>query len=376
MFLEEKKVEYFELIYDLIFVYLIGRSNELLHEMEGGFFTPATYLTYILSTAVILQIWYQSTLFINRYGSKGLWDFIGLFINMYLLYYMAGGIRAEWSSYYMRFNIAWGLILINLAIHYYIKYRSASEKAPWEMVHIRTRIILLLIQTAMIFLSIPVYQIFHIPLSWLCLAAGFLPGIFTRHIDALVPVNFEHLTERVMLYIVLTFGEMIVSITGYFETPFSFNTLYFSLLTFLIVAGLFLSYGYMYDIVIDRTMHTSGTVYMLFHIVLLLALNNISAGLEFMRDSHVSLIPKNIFITASFLLYYLFLLLICRFSGKSNQPKKMLILAFSLASVVFAGLMMLFYNNGYINLAVSVLYVFSIFILYAETYKKSIFAVE
>lgn len=28
---EEKKVEYIELIYDLIFVYIIGRNNSLLH---------------------------------------------------------------------------------------------------------------------------------------------------------------------------------------------------------------------------------------------------------------------------------------------------------------------------------------------------------
>lgn len=30
---EEKKVEYLELIYDLIFVYLIGRNNSLLHHV-------------------------------------------------------------------------------------------------------------------------------------------------------------------------------------------------------------------------------------------------------------------------------------------------------------------------------------------------------
>ncbi len=31
---QEKKVEYLELIYDLIFVYLIGRNNSLLHYIE------------------------------------------------------------------------------------------------------------------------------------------------------------------------------------------------------------------------------------------------------------------------------------------------------------------------------------------------------
>ena len=36
---EEKKVEYLELIYDLIFVYVIGRNNQVLHYIENGFVT-------------------------------------------------------------------------------------------------------------------------------------------------------------------------------------------------------------------------------------------------------------------------------------------------------------------------------------------------
>ena len=32
---KEKKVEYVELIYDLIFVYIIGRNNHLLHNFEN-----------------------------------------------------------------------------------------------------------------------------------------------------------------------------------------------------------------------------------------------------------------------------------------------------------------------------------------------------
>lgn len=38
---DEKKVEYLELIYDLIFVYVIGRNNSLLHNVEDGF-VPVT----------------------------------------------------------------------------------------------------------------------------------------------------------------------------------------------------------------------------------------------------------------------------------------------------------------------------------------------
>ena len=62
---EEKKVEYIELIYDLIFVYLIGRNNSLLHSIQDGFIQPKAFLTYILSTLIVLHVWYFSMLFIN-----------------------------------------------------------------------------------------------------------------------------------------------------------------------------------------------------------------------------------------------------------------------------------------------------------------------
>ena len=66
---EERKVEYSELIYDLIFVYIIGRNNSLLHDVSGGFVAPAMFLAYILCTLAVIQIWNYSTYYINIYVS-------------------------------------------------------------------------------------------------------------------------------------------------------------------------------------------------------------------------------------------------------------------------------------------------------------------
>ena len=370
MFTEEKKVEYIELIYDLIFVYLIGRSNEILHEMDGGFFTAGTYILYLLSAAVILQVWYQSTLFINRYGSNSVSDYIGLFINMYLLYYMATGTRVDWENYYIRYNVAWGLILVNLAVQYYIQLRKNAGTAPWEVSHIKSRMILLLIQAGMIFASIPFYSLAHFPLAWVSLVVGFFGSFFTRRIDALIPVNFEHLTERVMLYIVVTFGEMIVSIAVYFEDAFSFHTVYFSLLAFLIVAGLFLSYGFLYNHVIDRSMHTTGSSYILLHIGLLLALSNITAALTFMRDPGVNAAAKNALITISFLVYFVFLLIIGGFAKDCDKLKIRHILMLIGISIAYAGLIAIFYQNAYISIALSAAYVFGMLGMIAQAHKS------
>jgi len=356
----EKKVEYLELIYDLIFVYLVGRSNALLHTMEGGFFTASTYLTYLTATLVILQVWYYSSLFINRYGTNGVADHVCLFINMYLLYYLADGTRLE-SGSFVRYNAAWGLILLNLAVQYYLKLRSRGGMMPWESRHIKHHIRLLLLQSALVFASIPLFLKTGLMLSWTTLIVGFIAAALTAHIDKLMPVNFEHLTERVMLYIVFTFGEMVVAIAEYIESGFALHGVYFSLMAFLIVLALLLSYGVFYNHIIDRERHTTGTVYMLLHIVLVLALNNITVALEFMREPEISAVAKNVFLVASFLGYYIFLFFIGCFSHERYRAGVQYFAALAGISAAFAAGMAACYRNSRVSIALSVLYVFSVF---------------
>lgn len=371
MHLEEKKVEYIELIYDLIFVYFIGRNNEVLHHIDGGFFTLGTFISYLLGILVILQIWYYSTLFINRYGDNSIRNFIGLFINMYLIYFMADGARADWSSYFLKYNIAWGLILVNLAVQYLLQLKKAQKEKPWEIVFIKRHVLFFLIQAAIIFISIPFYRILNFPLSWLSLVAGFVMIVLARNVDSVLPVNFEHLTERVMLFVVFTFGEMIISIAVYFSDAFSLQTFYYSLMTLLIVAGLFLSYGYLYNHVVDRKMITTGAEYMMLHVVLLLALCNITAAMVYMREEAIDAVPKNIMLVASFLVYFAFLLLLGRFSKEGEELQKKTLLAMIGCGILFVILIALFYKNGYISIAATVLYVYANHLLLVSNHKRN-----
>ncbi|MBR1660189.1 MAG: low temperature requirement protein A [Oscillospiraceae bacterium] len=366
----EKKVEYLELIYDLIFVYLIGKNNALLHHMEGGFFSAATFFTYLLASLVILQIWYFSTLLINRYGSNGVSDHIGLFVNMYLLYYLANGIRRDWDEYYIPYNAAWGLILVNLAVQYWLRQRRSHGMTPWADRHMKYHMRLLLIQAAVVLGSIPVYLLLHIPLSWLSLLVGFAAAVLTSRVDALMPVNFEHLTERVMLYIVFSFGEMIIAIAEYFGDGFSGQTLYFSLMAFLIVTGLFLSYGFLYNHIIDRERSsTTGTQYMMIHIGLIVSLSCITAALEFMREPEVNEIAKNVFLVASFLAYYFFLFLVGTYAMPGFRADRRYIAVIAGAAAVFVVCMALSYRSGRASIAVSVLFVYAVFGMIVRRYR-------
>ena len=299
----EKKVEYIELIYDLVFVYLIGRNASLLDRVEAGFLTGETFVNYLVSSLIVLQIWNYTTLFVNRFGKNSVSDKVMMLINMFLLYVMGANTIHGWDANYVAFMGAWALILINLAVQYLLKLRSA-EDAPCRL-FIRQNAALLFVQAAMIGVSI---IIFHVS----GLATGqwtFLIGFIAIPFLAKIPTNFGHLTERVMLYVVFTFGDMILIIAEYFSDGLNFETLYFAMASFLIVAGLFFSYGYLYDRLLDRSGERSGSLYMLLHVFMILGLSCVTTSLEFMRDAAVSSTPKTLMLVLSFLAFYLSLAL-------------------------------------------------------------------
>ena len=353
----EKKVQYLELIYDLIFVYLVSRNGELLHVMEDGFIRPGAFLTYLMSTLAILLIWYESTLFINRYGDGSVRVYLGLFVNMYLLYYMADGIRVNWGAYFYRYNAAWALILLNMALQYFLLLRKKETVAVWERRHCKMHMTILLAEAGIVLASLPVYRFTGIAFSPLAVVFGFAAPLLTRRTDALIPVDFPHLSERVMLYVVFTFGEMILGIAGYFSGGFSLSAVYYSLMAFFIVAGLFTGYGYFYEHLLDREAATTGTGYMLLHVVMILALNNITASMEFMQKTAVSARPKNILLVASLLVYFLCLLLTQRYAVKQVAEKRMYGKV-AVCFAVFCVLSALCYRQPQMSIALSVAFIY------------------
>lgn len=358
---EEKKVEYIELIYDLIFVYLIGRNSSLIHMIKDGFIAPEAFMTYIVCTLVAIQIWNFTNFYINRYGSNGIQEHVMILVNMFLLYFMGDATRTDWSSYYYyKYNVAWALILLNFLVNYYFKYRKYSDIKPWESLQMIFNMIVFGVEAIIVLISLPIYSHTGLILSPLAMVFGIVFTLATSKINNLVPVDFGHLTERAMLYIVFTFGEMIIAISGYFEGVVTGRSIYFALMGFLIVVGLFQSYELCYDHLIDRGLITNGTGYMMIHLFLIFGLSNITIALEFMREEHVALLPKTLYLTASFIVYFIFLFLLGIYMKNRQKPSKKFIALIAVILVAFAVLMIVFRENSYINIAVSVALIYSV----------------
>lgn len=359
---QEKKVEYLELIYDLIFVYIIGRNNSLLQNIENGFISGGVFLTYVLYTLAVIQIWNFSTFYINLYGRNSVRDHVFLFINMYLLYLMADGTRLDWQASVVKYSAAWALILINIGVQHLIEIRN-RKNAPWEIKQLRHKALIVFIEAALVLANMLCFKLWGVNAGFVPILFGMAAMLVSGRKNALAPVDFAHLTERAMLYVVFTFGEMIIVIASYFKGGLTFNTFYFSAMAFLIVVGLFLGYGTLYNRSIDREMATDGTAYMLIHVFLIFALNNLSASLEFMRDEEVSLMPKTLFLVGSFVLYYAFLFLLGRYSKKRCAFDRRFVLMLVCIAASFVLLMLALREIMFLNIAVSVIYVFGIFLL-------------
>ena len=358
---KEKKVEYIELIYDLIFVYIIGRNNALLHIFENGFVAWPAFFAYILTTLAVIQIWNYSTYYINIYGRHSVREHVFLFVNMFLLYFVGEGTRADWQGFHTQYHVAWALILINIGVQYLIELRHHEEGANQKQI-IRMAVILF-VEALLVLADIPLYQTTQT--TWFSLIAiifGVVAVLAFGQRSSGTFVDFSHLSERAMLYVVFTFGEMIIAIASYFNGEFSLRSTYFALMAFLIIVGLFVSYGVFYDHILDRDKQTNGLSYMILHLFMIFALNNITNGLEFMREEEVRVLPKTLFLTVSFLMFFALLFAL---GGRHAKAKcfryKLFCLQGALIGLVFAVLMFLFRNEMTVNIAISVVFVFALF---------------
>ena len=201
---------------------------------------------------------------------------------------------------------------------------------------------------------------------------GIAMTLFSKRAGVSGMIDFSHLTERAMLYVVFTFGEMIVVISSYFvgNGSFDWSIIYFSLMGFLIVVGLFLSYEVIYDKLLDRNKEDNGLLYMLIHIFIIFGLNNITASLEFMREAEVAIRPKMLFLVASMVGYFAFLFALGRYAKVRCHINGAFMQRLWIITICFVLLMMVFMNVPWAHILLTVIYVWSVFAVFFVTGRK------
>ena len=123
---------------------------------------------------------------------------------------MANSISVGCETTFYRFNISWALILFNIGIQHIIELRNQKD-APWEAMQLKNKASIILLEAVLICLNMFVYSRSGIIIAYVPILFGIISMMIFGNLNILVPVDFAHLSERAMLYVVFTFGEMIIS---------------------------------------------------------------------------------------------------------------------------------------------------------------------
>jgi low temperature requirement protein LtrA len=301
--MEHKKVEIVELFFDLVLVYAVSKTTGVIRELNAaGQVDPFAYVTFVVGFVIVMNAWMYQAVFTNRYGSNSPKDMLISFIIMAILLYLSNSITPDWESTFVPFTTSLGIIFALQFLQYLLAYRKGHLAN--ERFFIRWYLLLTGIYAAALLIGAQLPYEIGVWFSLIGLAVNLaLPALFHRRLNA-IPLNWGHLVERLTLFIIITFGEMVVGLAAYFTV----NTLSASsILVFVIAVSLFIYYILQFDYMLDESHPNMSTAPIQYaHIPIVLGLGMTTVSFEFMLDPGVD---------HFFLVTFLYLGLVLFFAG-------------------------------------------------------------
>ncbi|MBQ7504373.1 MAG: low temperature requirement protein A [Ruminococcus sp.] len=279
--IKEKKVELIELFYDLIYVYAISRLTLLIEEPQTGVIPVSGFLRYIVVCFVILQAWLYLTNYVNRYGRWKWYEYSLTAVNMTATVYMANTISEDWNEMTLTFNLAMLIMLLCVAAMYFIQTRLKQQETGAA----KNSLVILSVD-CFLYLAAFLFSVFHMEqiVIWLdvvaVLVGAFLPFFVRGKFDASI-ISFPHLVERFELITIITFGEGIVGMTGFFDVKnFSLRPI----LVFAAILALFGCYVTQIHYLCNHHRVERALPLMFSHYFIVIAVNLITVAFKFLEN--------------------------------------------------------------------------------------------
>ena len=297
----EKKVEQIELFYDLIYVYAISKLTLLIEEPVAGVIPLPNFISYIVACLVVLQSWLYLTNYVNRYGSWTWYEYLLTAVNMVAAVYTANTISPQWDEMSLAFNISMLVMLVCVAAQYLIQVRlKAKDTAAAKNSLTILSVVCALYLVASILSAIGGGE----AVIWLDIAAvlagAFLPFFIRGHFDISI-INFPHLVERFGLLVIVTFGEAVVGIAGFFDTE---HMTLQPIFAFALILTLFACYETQLHRLGDRDRSERALRLMFSHYFIVIAINLITVALTFLRTPTANRLFTAFLMTGSLALFF------------------------------------------------------------------------
>lgn len=276
--IQRKKVTMIELFYDLIYVLAIQKVTGLIHHLHHGELSLNAYLTFVMYSIAILLMWFNQTIYLNKYGNERHFDIIGMMLHMLGAIYISNIINLESSVSFFLFNLTIVYMMSIIVIQYYLHSKS-SGKMPED---IRRQLYVLFIGIFLIILALLLGSTYGIPVAILgYLSTMFLPALFKRKINV-TGINFPHLVERVSLITILVFGEMVITVaTGFAQHGIDLDVI----LTFVMMVLFFGTYAIQIEKLTNTQQQTKGFTMIYSHIGIFIGLSMVTASFSFLEQS-------------------------------------------------------------------------------------------
>ncbi len=298
---KEKKVELIELFYDLIYVYAISRLTELMELPQTGWLQITDFLRYLVLFFVILQAWLYLTNYVNRYGQWRWYEYGITTVNMVAAIYLSNTISTAWENNYLPFNTAMLVMLASVLLLYGIQTKDKEVDGAAA----RNSIKILSIVCAEYLIGF-LFIIFGCSelVIWIdviaVLTGAFLPFFLRGDFEVSI-ISFPHLVERFELLTIITFGESIVGMTGYFDIE-HFTML--PILLFAVIITMFGSYVVQIHYLIDHNQVQRALPLMFSHYFIVIAVNLVTVGIHMLHASETIAINTALLLAVSEIIFY------------------------------------------------------------------------
>ncbi len=210
LYLTDRQATWLELFFDLIFVVALGKVTHFLVHVHHGHLSEGIWWKFVLVFIPLWWIWVGHTVYSNRFDADNRPHRVITLFLMSLLILLSVVVGEDISKNYVIFIVIYGIARLFIAGMYFSAAHNYPDKAGFS-----SKIGIFFTIGALISMS---SVLFKPPVTLFVFYAGILfdissPVLFRPYIKA-IPVDREHLVERIGLLAIILLGESIISMTN------------------------------------------------------------------------------------------------------------------------------------------------------------------
>lgn len=326
--MKKKEVSMAELFFDLVFVYVLSTINHTVEHISDSLVNIESLGKNFMLFLVFFAIWIYHTLLINRFFNQKWYQYVFIFLDMFLILYLSKAINGDFQKTFVPFVLMTTIIFLSVIIQYYINYKWVNHAVDFKLLKVYTSGLFITIIFSIIALLMPDGINFWVYFVGIVVAATF-PVIFSATSKE-NPVEFTHLTERLSLFMILLFGEGIIQVVNNMQLA---HFKFFDIVYFLLLISMFIIYSFHYKGSLDQEKdETTGFLTIYFHLFIIYSANFIFLIMNKALSNHPLSFSEGIGYTIAFCVF-LFGIFFDTISHRKINKKKGLYVSIILVTI-------------------------------------------